>query len=295
MVRGLRGGGPMRLSRSLAGIVCLAVLLPLHSAAAAEDDPQAAPAPAQASGSSDDAALRLAEPDYRIINTPTTLVLPRNRGAFGLTHRFNENLARGSFGSHADRLFGIDAGAVVGLEFRFGVLRHVEAAAYRTTIDQTLQIHGKYDAIQQGGGMPVSVSALLSVEGNDNFREDYAPAVGAVVGRTLGDWAAVYASPVWVHNTGAFTETEKRDTGFVGIGTRLRIRPTVYLSGEVTPRVGGYESGEPEFAFAIEKRAGGHLFQLNFANNVSTTYRHLARGGLSDSLFLGFNIARKFF
>ena len=48
-------------------------------------------------------------------------------------------------------------------------------------------------------------------------------------------------------------------------------------------------------AFAIEKRAGGHLFQLNFANNVSTTYRHLARGGLSDSLFLGFNIARKFF
>jgi len=285
----------MRLSRSLAGIVCLAVLFPLHSAAAAEDDPQAAPAPAQASGSSDDTALRLAEPDYRIINTPTTLVLPRNRGAFELTHRFNENLARGSFGSHADRLFGIDAGAVVGFEFRFGVLRHVEAAAYRTTIDQTLQIHGKYDAIQQGGGMPVSVSALLSVEGNDNFREDYAPAVGAVVGRTLGDWAAVYASPVWVHNTGAFTETEKRDTGFVGIGTRLRIRPTVYLSGEVTPRVGGYESGEPEFAFAIEKRAGGHLFQLNFANNVSTTYRHLARGGLSDSLFLGFNIARKFF
>jgi hypothetical protein len=285
----------MRLSRSLAGTVCLVVFLPLHSAAAAEDDPAAAPAPVQSSGSSDDAALRVAEPDYRIINTPTTLVLPRNRGAFELTHRFNENLAKGSFGSHADRLFGVDAGAVVGFEFRFGILRHVQAAAYRTTIDQTLQIHGKYDAIQQGGGMPVSVSALLSVEGNDNFREDYAPAVGAVVGRTFGERLAFYASPIWVHNTGAFTESEKRDTGVVGLGTRLRIRPTVYLSGEVTPRVGGYESGEPEFAFAIEKRAGGHLFQLNFANNVSTTYRHLARGGLSDSLFLGFNIARKFF
>ena len=283
----------MRLSRSLAGMVCLAVFLPLHSAAAA-DDPTGTSA-TQESGPPDDAVLRLAEPDYRVINTPTTLVLPRNRGAFELTHRFNENLAKGSFGSHADRLFGIDAGAVVGLEFRFGILRHVQAAAYRTTIDQTLQIHGKYDAIQQGGGMPVSVSAILSVEGNDNFREDYAPAAGAVVGRTFGEWAAVYASPMWVHNTGAFTEAEKRDTGFVGIGTRLRIRPTVYVSGEVTPRVGGYESGEPEFAFAIEKRAGGHLFQLNFANNVSTTYRHLARGGLSDSLFLGFNIARKFF
>jgi hypothetical protein len=294
MVRALRSAAPMRLSRSLAGIVCLAVFLPLHSAAA-EDDPGGTSAAAQDSEPSDDAVLRLAEPDYRVINTPTTLVLPRNRGAFELTHRFNENLAKGSFGSHADRLFGIDAGAVVGLEFRFGIMRRVQAAAYRTTIDQTLQIHGKYDAIQQGGAMPLSVSALLSIEGNDNFREDYAPAVGAVVGRTFGEWAAFYASPVWVHNTGAFTETEKRDTGFVGIGARLRIRPTVYVSGEVTPRVGGYDSGEPEFAFAIEKRAGGHLFQLNFANNVSTTYRHLARGGLSDSLFLGFNIARKFF
>ena len=284
----------MRHSRTLA--VCLAVFLLALStagAAAAQDDPAAA-AP-QESQPSDDAVLRLAEPDYRLINTPTTLVLPRNRGAFELTHRFNENLAKGSFGSHADRLFGIDAGAVVGFEFRFGILRRVQAAAYRTTIEQTLQIHGKYDAIQQSEGSPLSVSALLSVEGNDNFREDYAPALGAVVGRTFGERAAFYATPMWVHNTGAFTESEKRDTGFIGLGTRLRIRPTVYLAGEVTPRVGGYESGEPEFAFAIEKRAGGHLFQLNFANTVSTTYRHLARGGFSDALFLGFNIARKFF
>jgi hypothetical protein len=291
MVRGLRSVAPMRPLRSLVGIVCLGVFL-LSTAAAAQDDPGAAAQPNEAP---DDAVLRLAEPDFRLVNVPTTLVLPRNRGAFELTHRFNENLAKGSFGSHADRLFGIDAGASVGFEFRFGILRRVQAIAYRTTIEQTLQIHGKYDAIQQGEGLPVSVSALLSIEGNDNFREDYAPALGAVVGRTFGDWAAVYASPVWVHNTRLIAETETRDTGFVGLGMRLRIRPTVYLAGEVTPRVGGYESGEPEFAFGIEKRAGGHLFQLNFANTVSTTYRHLARGGFSDSLFLGFNIARKFY
>jgi hypothetical protein len=281
----------MRSLRSLAGMVCLGVFL-LSPAAAAQGEPAVAAQPDEAP---DDSVLRLAEPDFRLVNVPTTLVLPRNRGAFELTHRFHENLAKGSFGSHADRLFGIDAGATVGFEFRFGILRRVQAIAYRTTIDQTLQLHGKYDAFQQGEGMPISVSALLSIEGNDNFREDYAPALGAVVGRTFGEWVAVYASPIWVHNTGAFTETEKRDTGFVGLGMRLRIRPTVYLAGEVTPRVGGYESGEPEFAFGIEKRAGGHLFQLNFANTVSTTYRHLARGGFSDSLFLGFNIARKFY
>jgi hypothetical protein len=279
----------MRFVRSFA---CAAILLSFVSPVAAQGDSAAT---AQPDDNQDDAILRLAEPDFRVVNLPTTLVLPHNRGSFELTHRFNENLARGSFGSHADRLFGIDAGAVVGFEFRFGIAPRVQAAAYRTTIEQTLQIHGKYDAFQQGEGLPVSVSALLSIEGADNFREDYAPAVGAVIGRTFGEQAAVYVSPMWVHNTGAFTEPVKRDSGLVGLGTRIRIGATVYVVGEVTPRVAGYRPSKPQFAFGIEKRAGGHLFQLNFANTTSTTYRHLARGGLDDSLFLGFNIARKFF
>ena len=43
----------------------------------------------------DDAKLRPLEPDYTLVNLPTTLPLPRHAGNFHLTHRFNENLARG--------------------------------------------------------------------------------------------------------------------------------------------------------------------------------------------------------
>jgi hypothetical protein len=81
----------------------------------------------------------------------------------------------------------------------------------------------------------------------------------------------------------------------MGIGGRLRIRPTVYVAAEFSPRLAGYQPGEPHFGFAIEKRAGGHMFQLNFTNASSTTYAQVARGGFVDSLFLGFNLARKFF
>jgi hypothetical protein len=49
-------------------------------------------------------------------------------------------------------------------------------------------------------------------------------------------------------------------------------------------------------SFAIEKRAGGHSFQLNVSNSFGTTMAQIARGGFdNDDWYLGFNISRKFF
>ena len=47
---------------------------------------------------------------------------------------------------------------------------------------------------------------------------------------------------------------------------------------------------------AIEKRAGGHVFQLNVSDSFATTMGQIARGGTSSrNWYLGFNISRKFF
>jgi hypothetical protein len=243
----------------------------------------------------DDAAdVVLAEPDFRVLNLPSTLRLPVRASSFQLTHRFNGNLRQGSFSGNASNLFGLDQGAVVGFEYRFGVARHLQAAVYRTGVDKTFQFYGKYDAVRQDHSIPVSLSALVSVEGADNFQERYSPAVGVAVSRTVADRLALYATPIWVHNTAALLNTD-RDTVVVGLGGRIRVSDTVYLVGEVVPRAGGYSPDEPAYGFAVEKRAGGHLFQLNFNNGQGTTFGQLARGGFTDSLYLGFNLARKFF
>jgi len=257
---------------------------------------QAAPAtPSDAAPpDDDDSALVLAEPDFRVLNLPSTLRLPRNGSNFQLTHRFNGNLRQGSLGRNAGNLFGLDQGAAVGFEYRFGIARHVQAAAYRTAIDKTFQFYGKYDAVQQGASIPVSLSALISVEGADNFQERYSPAVGLVVSRTAGERLALYATPVWVHNTAALLNVD-RDTVFVGIGGRVRVSSTVYVVAEVSPRTSGYRPDKAAYGFALEKRAGGHMFQLNFNNGQGTTLGQIARGGFPNSLYLGFNLARKFF
>jgi hypothetical protein len=82
----------------------------------------------------------------------------------------------------------------------------------------------------------------------------------------------------------------------VGIGGRLRIRPTVTLVEEVSPRVAGFRPGVDHGGIAIEKRAGGHVFQLNFSDSFATTAGQIARGGpAARNWYLGFNISRKFY
>lgn len=278
----------------LAAAMLFAVFTSTATAQGGGAMPEGGTPSADMSREDEDAEPVLAEPDFRVLNLPSTLRLPRHGSNFQLTHRFNGNLRRGDFGDQAGSLFGLDQGAAVGFEFRFGVARHLQAAAYRTAIDQTFQFYGKYDAVRQGGSVPVSLSALVSVEGADNFQERYAPAVGVAISRMAADRVAVYATPIWVHNTAALLDLD-RDTFVVGIGARVRLSDTVYVVAEVAPRAAGFSPDKPAYGFAIEKRAGGHLFQLNFNNGQGTTFGQLARGGSSDSLYLGFNLARKFF
>jgi len=248
-----------------------------------------------ASDADDDAVLRPLQPDFTLINLPTTLPLPAHKSNFRLTHRFNGNLRSGGFGSQAGNLFGLDEGATVGLEYRFAVARHIEAAVYRTTFNRTTQLYGKYDAIHQNARTPVGLSTILTVEGVNNFREQYAPGIGASISRDVANVMALYAVPMWVHNSAAATGVV-HETGMVGLGASVRVRPTLFLVGEITPRVGGYVAGDPEYGFGLSKRVGGHVFDLTFTNTTQgTTFAQMARGGFPKSLYLGFNLARKFF
>ena len=81
---------------------------------------------------------------------------------------------------------------------------------------------------------------LAVIDGTNNFTDSYTPALGVVVSRELGGYGAIYVEPMWVNNSNPLPSelTDDNDTFTLGIGARLRIRPTVYLVGEFIPRVG---------------------------------------------------------
>jgi hypothetical protein len=68
------------------------------------------------------------------------------------------------------------------------------------------------------------------------------------------------------------------------------------LVAEFSPRVSGYKPGVNRGSFAIEKRAGGHVFQLNFSNAFGTELSQIAQGATSNAnWYMGFNLTRKFY
>ena len=262
-------------------IVAFAALTAPH-AFAQEDDP---------------AILKIAEPDFTLVSLPTSLRVPTMKSAFRVTHRFDRPLGEGDFGNLVEDLFGLDGGSRIGLEYRFGLIPNGQIGFHRTN-DRTIEFFGQYSVMRQDAGAPLDVSALLTVDGTNNFRDSYSPAIGAILSRSYTDRAAFYIEPVWVNNTNPLPGelVDDNDTFMIGLGTRIRVRPTVYLVGEFAPRVTGNDEGVNHGSFAIEKRAGGHTFQVNFSNSFGTTMAQIARGGDSnDNWYLGFNISRKFF
>lgn len=257
----------------------------------------AAVTPASAQDDDDPATLRVVEPDYTIVNLPTSLRVPKYKGAFRVTHRFSRTL-NDDFDDVASDLFGLDSGATIGLEYRFGIINNGQVGIHRSSNAKTIEFFGEYSLWRQTAHKPVDVSALVSIEGADNFQEAKSPAIGAIVSKTVGDRAAFYVQPVWVNNSNPLPKelADDNNTFFVGLGARIRIRPSVYVTGEFAPRAAGYDPGAHHAAFAIEKRVGGHSFQLSFANDSASTMAQIARaGGTSSDWYLGFHISRKFF
>lgn len=287
-------------SPAMAMVLALSVTAATHSeragAIASDRSAAVAGAAAAADEEDDDTSLDTAEPDFNVVALPTTLRLPRHKGAFRLTHRFSRPLGSGNFGDLAADLFGFDSAAQIGLEYRFGVMRGTQAGIYRTS-DRTIQFFGAREILAQTESRPLAIAAYAAIEGTNNFQDLYSPTIGAVVSHKFGSRAAVYAQPLWVSNTNPQPSelVEDNSTFLLGIGGRVHVFDHLYGVVEFVPRLAGYEPGDHQVSFGVEGQVGGHMFQLNFSNGLGTTMAQVARGAPdTDDWYIGFNLSRKF-
>jgi uncharacterized beta barrel domain-containing protein DUF5777 len=293
-------------TKAVWGSCVLLTLLVSPASAFAQTTPP--PAPAAPQTSDPDSRLDPLQPDFTLAALPTTLRMPAHKFGFRVTHRFSRSLGSGDISDLFSNFFGFDSGARIGLEVRYGLLPGTQVDFYRTS-DRSIQLSVQQSVLKEtAGGHPLSLDAIATLEGANNFRSSLSSdgtrssqrssAVGLLVSKKLRKVAAVYVEPMFVANSNPAPSGSGVDnnTLMVGLGARVRIRPATYLFGEVTPRVSGYKPGVDQGSFGIEMRAGGHTFQINFSNGQGTTLRQLTDSGVSgDSWFIGFNISRKFF
>lgn len=262
-----------------------------------------------------EAAATVKQLDQAVVNLGTTLPLEKHKSYFRITHRFARDLRRGTFGQLAEDLFSLDNGAIIGLEYRFGITDALQAGLNRSILGKTIEAFGRWDGWQQSGDRPIGLSAKVSIEGQNNLRVDPQPGFAATISHVRGP-VALYVMPAFVkdahtptlrllhegHSHGGededaaeeITGEDKNDTAFVGMGTRIRLRETMSFVAEVSPRVYGYRPDRAAWNVGIEKLTRGHVLQLNVGNSFGTTTGQVARGGSNHDVYMGFNLSRKF-
>ncbi|HUF24174.1 MAG TPA: DUF5777 family beta-barrel protein [Vicinamibacterales bacterium] len=295
----------MVTARALAALLCLSLAAP-----ALAQDPPPPPRPdspppvvvEEIDPGEPDLPFVPSEPDFTLVSLPTSLRLPAGRWGFRVAHRFTRALGQGSLGDLASDFFGFDSSAIVGLEVRYGLRPGLQLALLRTS-DRTMQFLGQLSVLQQDDARPFGLDAIAAIQGLDNFTEDYTTTLGLITSRRLADRGAIYAQPMFVIDPLPESVVPTPESGgpadsafMVGLGARLRLGPSTYVVGEFVPRLSGPDVGNDHLSFALERRKGGHSFQINFSNSFATTLGQVARSyGSSGEWHIGFNITRKFY
>ena len=254
--------------------------------------------PAAAQTPDPDRTVDLGQADFTLSALPTTLRLAEHKFAFRLTHRFARPIDSGTTGDFFRDLFGFDSAARIALELRYGLFPGTQVAIFRTN-DRAIQLSAQQSLVQQREGRWIGLDAFVDVDGQDNFTEDYGAAVGAIVSHTFTDKASIYAHPIYVWNVleGPAPDDSPDWSVCLGLGIRYRIaKSKVYVVAEAAPQLSGLKNGADHMTFAIERRAGAHMFQFTVSNNLGTSMRHVARGGVNPGdWYVGFNLTRRFY
>src|SRR5512145_2150737 len=135
----------MRLTRLLLALIMAAVCaLPAAAQDASTPPPAASTTTAAAQDDDPDLDPNDSQPDFYVATLNTNLRLPKGKFNFRLTHRFTTTLGSGDVSDLFERFFGLDGGAIIGLDLKYGLLRNFNVGVYRTS-DRTIQFSGQYN------------------------------------------------------------------------------------------------------------------------------------------------------
>jgi len=172
------------------------------------------------------------------------------------------------------------------------------------------------------------------IEGDENFSQHYTYNLQTMLARSVTKYVNLFFSPAVHFNANGQRRFDPRATDFFppapvadtfrqdkhaasfGFGVNARIKPTVSLLFEYTPRVGfklgrvrpifnsnftrivGFSNeSEAEIGFGIQKDIGRHTFSLTFSNTQTTTTARYNSSNLvlpPKKFIIGFNLYRRF-
>jgi len=301
------------------------------------EDESAPPTPSAPVAKVEHAKHSVQEPyDYRLINVPTPKRVLRHSVNLYFTHRFSQTIT--PLDQSAENLLGLDSFAVSTLGVFYGISDRLYVSASRSPLCQrglcrTIEVGLGYHWLDEKGRSPVALSTYASIEGDDNFTEHFTYNLQAMLARSVTKYVNLFFSPAVHINANGQRRFDPRSNEFFppapiadtfrqdkhaasfGFGVNARIRPSISLLFEFTPRVGfklgrvrttfnsnsqivGFRTeSEPEIGFGVQKDVGRHSFSLTFSNTQTTTTARYNSSNLvlpQSKFLIGFNLYRRF-
>ncbi|MGB7295850.1 MAG: DUF5777 family beta-barrel protein [Candidatus Aminicenantales bacterium] len=258
-------------------------------------------------GAGQDAATRarsFSKPAFwgtRLVNLPTTTTPGKGEFLFRISHRFQPPVSDGW-----DAFYGLDGPAFILFSFGYGITDNLTATIGRSKLYQEWELSADWSLLEQGknsslpfsatlhvGGSVVSLDKPIGAEWSGRFR------LSALVSlaHQLSDRLSFLLVPAFSSNTN-FWEPSSEGTFSLAIGGRFIVMNDLSLIAEWIPRLAGYKDDYSGWGFGIEKKIGGHVFQVFITDSLGLTASQFLPGGdlrLGDGDFrLGFNIFRSF-
>jgi hypothetical protein len=238
----------------------------------------------------------------QVVNLPTAQMIDKGHFSFRISHRFYQavNSGYGAF-------FGLDGSANTLLGFGYGISNNLGVTLARTNQLQEIELGVHWLMLEQGQNPSLPFSAALhagtslitqsqpdkSLFDSKNFKLNFQLSLT----HQLSDRVSLLVAPAFSTNTSPING-ESRGTFSLGLGGRFMFLEDLSLIGEWIPVVSGYKEKSSGWGFGIEKKIGGHVFQIFVLNVVGLTSDQYVPGGdlrLKDGDFrIGFNIFRTF-
>jgi hypothetical protein len=270
------------------------------------------PAPASAVGAPGDAAVDLERPAAetppskgtfdtpaffatRLLNLPTTTTPDKGDFLVRISHRFSDPVGTG-----LDNLFGLDSFANILLSLGYGITDNLTVTVGRARSYKEFEFSADWLVAAQGKTARLPFSATL--HGGVSLATEVSPDevkvfAGISLARQFTRRISVLVVPAIVTNADHWA-LSPQSTFSLGLGARYMVLKDFSIIGEWVPVLAGYSENESGWGLGIEKKIGGHVFQVFVNNGLGLTTAQFLPGGdlrLGDFDFrIGFNIFRTF-
>jgi hypothetical protein len=235
-----------------------------------------------------------------LVNLPTTTGIDPGRFLVRISHRFSAAVSDGY-----DAFYGFDSPAFVLLGFGYGLTDRLFLTLDRANIFQEYDFGAHYLVMAQDESLPFS----LAVHAGVGLATEKLPDRGRFDGknfkmhfeasfvRQVSDRLSLLIVPAYAANANHWAD-DRDGTFSIGVGGRYMIFEDISLIAEWVPVLAGYKDQGNGWAFGLEKKIGGHVFQVFVLNSGGLTPAQYLPGGdllLKNGDFrIGFNIYRKF-